>query len=217
MYRAILIFSSVLILCPIVEVSAQSYVTAMGLRMGSDFGITLQQRLIGHLSGEAIVSSSAVTSETTATFLTEIHNPLISKRFNFYIGAGPHYRWLPENDGQRDDLYGVTAIAGAEMTLGRINISWDYKPTYHLNAEAFPFENQTAVSLRYVFIRKLGKDKKIELFSPSKKKKKQKAKMKAKRKRQKSKEKERSKNHREQNRHGVKEPFLDRLFDKKNK
>jgi len=189
----------------------------MGLRMGSDFGITLQQKLAGPLTLETMVSSSAVTNETTATLLAEMHNPLISKRFNFYIGAGPHYRWLPPVEGQEDDFYGVTAIAGAEMTLGRVNISWDYKPTYHLNAKEFPFENQTAVSLRYVFIQKVGKDKKVGFFSRSKKRKKQKARMKEKRARQKAKLKSKTKKNREEQGSGEEGAFFDKLFKKRNR
>lgn len=153
---------------------AQSYITAMGLRMGSNFGISLQQKIVGHLTVEGIVTSSAVTNQTTATALLEMHNSLISKRFNFYVGGGFHERWQPSLDGTGQNLRGVTAIAGAEMTLGRINISWDYKPVYHLNATTLPFESETAVSLRYVFVKKGKKQKSKNIFNGSAKKKRQK-------------------------------------------
>lgn len=174
----------------------QSYVTAMGLRMGSDFGITLQQKLIGHLTAEGIITTSPVHNQTTGTLLLEIHNPLISKRFNFYLGGGLHNRWLQDDEGQHLTHYGVTAIAGAEMTLGRINLAWDYKPVFHLNVESLPFESQTAISMRYVFIKKIkgaGKDKGLFKQSPKNKKKKERAKAK------KLKEKEKHRNAKQQN------------------
>jgi hypothetical protein len=178
-------------------VSAQSYVTAMGLRMGSEFGITLQQKLVGHLTAEGILNSSPISNQTTGTLLIEIHNPLISKRFNFYIGGGLHNRWLQSSEGQRLSQRGVSAIAGAEMTLGRVNLAWDYKPVYHLNIASNPFESQTAVSLRYVFVKKIkgGRKNKEGLFKMSPKEKKQKEKnrkkkLKEKEKRQKAKGKE---------------------------
>ncbi len=127
--------------------------TAMGLRMGTDFGITLQQRILPKTTLQGMVSSSAATSQTTATILIQSHQPLISKRFNFYVGGGVHNRWIESLEEGTSSERGITAIAGAEMTLGRLNLSWDYKPVYHLNVERQAFESETAISLRYVFIK----------------------------------------------------------------
>ncbi|MCB0667878.1 MAG: hypothetical protein KDC80_18755 [Saprospiraceae bacterium] len=177
-------------------VFSQSYFTSMGLRMGSDFGITLQQKIVGHLTAEGIVSSSPVTRQTTGSLLVEMHNPLISKRFNFYLGGGLHNRWLQDPEGQKLVRRGVTAIAGAEMTLGRINLSWDYKPVFHLNADTQPFESETAVSLRYVFVKKIRKSRNKDSFlkqTPKEKREKKRAKKnRAKEKLKKKKERERS-------------------------
>jgi len=177
----------------------------MGLRMGSDFGITLQQKIAGHLTVEGIVSSSPISRQTTGTLLVEMHNPLISKRFNFYLGGGLHNRWLQDVEGQRLVRRGVTAVAGAEMTLGRINLAWDYKPVFHLNADAQPFESETAISLRYVFVKKIKGSAKNKLLkqSPQKKRKKQKEK------RRKIKLKEKQKKKTEE-----KPKFFDRIFKK---
>lgn len=188
---------------------AQSYVTAMGLRMGSDFGITLQQKIVGHLTAEGIVSSNPVTGQTTGTLMVEMHNPLISRRFNFYLGGGLHNRWLPDAEGQKLSRRGVTAIAGAEMTLGRVNISWDYKPVFHLNADSRPFESETAISLRYVFVKKIkGGGKKSNFLKQSPKKKREKERE------QKKKLKEKEKQRREREKSG-KSNFIDKLFKKK--
>jgi hypothetical protein len=185
--RILVILSSLPLLA-----QTQSYMTAMGLRMGSNFGVSLQQKIIGHLTAEGIVTSTAVTNQTTATALLEMHNSLISKRFNFYVGGGFHQRWQPSDEGSDLNLRGVTAIAGAEMTLGRINIAWDYKPVYHLNASAQPFESETAVSLRYVFVKRGKKQKSKKIFNGSGKKKRQKLRAKKRKKQEKAKNKKRS-------------------------
>jgi hypothetical protein len=178
--------------------SGQSYVTAMGLRMGSDFGVTLQQKIFGHLTAEGIITSSPVTNQTTGTIILEMHNPLLSKRFNFYIGAGLHNRWLRDGEGQSLSRRGVTAVAGAEMTLGRINLAWDYKPVFHLNTQDQPFESETAVSMRYVFVKKIKGSKDKGLFSQSAKKKREKERMKKRKLKEKNKQKkEKSKNPKE--------------------
>ncbi len=187
---------------------SQSYFTAMGLRLGSNFGITLQQKLAKTLTVEGIVSSNPIEDRTTATVLLEVHNPLISKRFNFYIGGGVHNRWQNYVEADQSIFRGVTAIAGGEMTLGRLNLSWDYKPVYHLNRDIMPFESETAVSLRYVFVKKVKSKK-----SPLKRSKKDKRKRaREKKKKQKERAKRKSEKQKEGSRSGLKD-----LFTKKEK
>ena len=69
---------------------AQGYNIAGGIRMGTDWGITGKYRFAKKETIEAIIQSSANNSrdEIIITALYEKHNPLISKRFNFYTGAG---------------------------------------------------------------------------------------------------------------------------------
>ncbi len=107
---------------------AQHYITAMGIRMGTEMGITLQQRILPRTTIEGIFSTSAATALSMGTVLVQLHNPLISKRFNIYVGGGFHNRWLRGEEQARLTRRGVTGVAGAELTLGRINISWDFKP-----------------------------------------------------------------------------------------
>jgi hypothetical protein len=179
----------------------------MGLRMGSDFGVTLQQKIFGHLTIEGMMTSSPVTNQSTGTILVEMHNPLLSKRFNFYLGAGLHNRWLRDSEEQRLSRRGVSAVAGAEMTLGRINLAWDYKPVFHLNTQTQPFESETAVSLRYVFVKKIKGSKDKGLFSSSAKKKREKTRLK------KRKLKEKNK-HKKQKSTYPKEKFPKNIFKK---
>ena len=77
------------------SVMAQGYNIAGGIRMGTDWGVTGKYRIGKKESIEAIIQSSASKDkdEVIITALYEKHNPLISKRFNFYTGAGLHKGW----------------------------------------------------------------------------------------------------------------------------
>lgn len=159
------------------SIHAQSYVTSAGIRMGTEFGISVQQRLIDKLTLQGILSSSIREQENTFTVLLQTHQPLISKRFNFYLGGGFHTQWQEAAEISPANRQGITAIAGAEMTLGRLNLSWDFKPQYHLFTSDDPlrFQSETAITLRYVFIKKIKKKGNGKLFHASSKKKKQRA------------------------------------------
>ncbi len=134
---------------------SQGYNIAGGIRMGTDWGITGKYRVGKKESIEAIIQSSANNSrdEVIITALYEKHNPLISKRFNFYTGAGLHKGWNNTVNGETtfENPFGITAIAGIEFNLGRTNVSWDFKPAFNLVGGERKMYTQSGISLRYVF------------------------------------------------------------------
>jgi hypothetical protein len=134
--------------------AAQSYNTALGLRLGTDWGISVQQRIGKTTTLEGIVQSSLQREEALVTLLGEQHYPMLSRRLNLYVGAGLHKGWLNASDERSGkpykDPFGLTAIAGAELSLGRFNISYDFKPAINLVGGQHTIYTQTAVSLRYV-------------------------------------------------------------------
>lgn len=158
---AIIIFS----LLSVGSLDAQSYNTAFGLRMGTEWGFTVQQRILKRTTLELIAQSSLEREEFTLTLLGEEHFPILTKRLNVYLGGGFHKGWgnkssfAPEDGSENTytNPYGITMIAGAEITLGRLNISYDFKPAVNLEGGARGFYFQTGVSLRYVIIRKRWK------------------------------------------------------------
>ena len=143
---------------------AQSYITAMGLRLGDNMGVTVQQRFFPRTTLEGIISSSATRQQGSATLLAQMHQPLISRRFNFYVGGGVSLAWSTTSESGQESLFGIAAVAGGEMTLGRINIACDLQPVYHREAQENPFQTSTAVSLRYVFIKKVKSRRNGGLF-----------------------------------------------------
>lgn len=151
---------------------SQMYMTAGGLRMGTDWGITIQQRVLDKVSVEAILQSSLQREEVLFTGLVERHYPIISKGFNIYTGGGIHKGWSNTTEGEVaiEDPFGVTFVMGAEMTLGRFNISYDFKPALNVSGGEKSFYTQTGVSLRYVLV----KNKVYKNMKKSQKKKKRK-------------------------------------------
>lgn len=135
---------------------SQSYDMTGGIRLGTDWGITSQVRLAKKTTAELILQSSLQREEVILTALAEQHSPLISRRFNFYAGGGLHKGWNSATDEVTPikDPFGVTLIAGAEFTLLRLNISWDFKPAINLVGGEKKVYTQTGVSLRYVIFKK---------------------------------------------------------------
>lgn len=158
---------------------AQKYTTAAGLRLGTDWGLTVQQRLTDRWTGEFILQSSLAREEMLVTALAEKHMRLVFKGINLYGGAGLHKGWNTQQDLENPvtDPFGVTLIGGAELTVGRLNFAYDFKPAINLSGGEKNFYTQSGISVRYVLI----KDKAFKDWQKTKKKKKkQKAKAKKK-------------------------------------
>lgn len=128
--------------------------TAGGIRLGTDWGLTVQQRLLKKWSFEGIFQSSLTRDETVLTGIVEKHNPLIFKNFNILAGGGLHKGWSHRNgENPTKNPFGLTFIAGAEMTLGSLNFSFDFKPALNLSGGEKRFYTQTAISIRYVILK----------------------------------------------------------------
>ncbi len=135
---------------------AQVYNTVGGIRLGTDWGITAKHRIDKKVTIEGIFQSSLRREEVIITGLIEKHSSLITKHFNFYTGIGLHKGWNSESNQEVPvkDPFGITGIAGAEFNLGRINISWDFKPAFNLTGGERTLYSQTGISLRYIFVKK---------------------------------------------------------------
>jgi hypothetical protein len=143
---------------------SQSYTTAAGLRLGSEIGITLQQKIINNYTLEAMVQQGFFNRQTTITALVEQHHKLFDKGLNFYVGAGPHLGFYKtgnifKSTSETNTAVGATIIVGIELKLSRVLLSFDYKPVINLAGGQRFFESQTGLSVRYVLIAE-GKKKK---------------------------------------------------------
>lgn len=157
--RPQLLITLLLIMSAIISLHGQTYVSAGGLRLGTEWGLTYKHRIANQITAEAILQSSFDEPVTRITLLGARHFPLITKGFNIYGGGGLHAGWYEKTPSQTIPHGGVSFIGGAEITLGRLNVSWDIKPA--LNIAGFReyklLDMNSAVSLRYVFIKKTDK------------------------------------------------------------
>ncbi len=135
---------------------AQQYMTAGGLRIGTDWGLTIQQRIAKNTTVEGIFQSSLQREEVMVTGLIEQHYPLIIRNLNLYFGAGLHKGFVTADlvaaDEAYDDPFGISFVGGAELTIGRLNFSYDFKPVFNISGGEKTFYSQTGVSVRYVFL-----------------------------------------------------------------
>ncbi len=162
-----------------IAINAQAYMTAGGLRAGTDWGLTVQQRLTKNMTFEGIVQSSLQREEVMLTGLAERHYALVFRGLNLYTGAGLHKGFLSNKQSAElvptnnyKDPMGITFIGGAELTLGRFNFSYDFKPAINIVGGEKKFYTQSGVSVRYVFLT----NKEYKKIQKKKKKKKRKEK-----------------------------------------
>ncbi|MCP9235036.1 hypothetical protein [Lewinella sp. JB7] len=154
-------------------VGAQSYDAALGIRIGTEWGATAQLRLPQihkNFVVESIISSSIGTDEGTVTLLGKQHQPLLSRRLNLFYGAGLHAGWNNEIDTETGETFngpkGLTGIVGLEATVGKVNLSYDFKPALNVSGGSSVLNTQTAVSVRYVIGKRnslWNKDKEREI------------------------------------------------------
>ncbi len=138
-------------------VFSQSYNTAIGVRAGNGFNITMQQYLLNKWTLEGILHTSFMSDNIGLNLLAEKHRKILIRNLNIYYGAGGHYYWQngPGNEdgtGIRNNVAGLSLIGGAELSLGRLNVSVDWKPELHLIGQSVrPFDwNGAAISVRYI-------------------------------------------------------------------
>ena len=131
---------------------AQSYFTAAGVRVGDGFGVTLQQRIAKKVTVEGILKNNQTRNEFSVTGLVERHVPLISRRLNFYVGIGLHKGFTNSRESDFESPFGVTGIGGLEFTIGKLNLSYDFKPALNLTGGEQTLYPETALSLRYVIV-----------------------------------------------------------------
>lgn len=167
---------------------AQRYGTALGLRFGNSesyrtLGLTLQQRVADRLTIESIIQSD-FNRNTHFSLLAQKHRPIVSKRFNYYLGGGLSYgieESFVKNPTNKEIIHtygnstmGVDLIAGVELTLAGAVISLDYKPNLNISGRQEFYKGQVGISARTVLVKskvqKKNQRKRLRARSKSKSK-----------------------------------------------
>ncbi|MFA9391704.1 MAG: hypothetical protein ACERKD_17980 [Prolixibacteraceae bacterium] len=140
---------------------AQSYFNAFGVRIanGSAYrtaGLTYQQKVLKDFTIEGIAQTD-FSKNSTFHALFEYHKPIITKRLNYYVGAGlmsgrEHTLHSDSLRAYSSAIFGADLIAGLEITLMKFTISLDYKPNFNITGREKWFQDQVAVSVRAVIL-----------------------------------------------------------------
>ena len=137
---------------------AQSYFTTGGVRLGSDYGLSLKQRILKKTTLEAILSSEGnINSNLGLSLLYDRHRSILTRNFNLFYGAGFSWRWDYINDESgysKQTSFGIPLQGGIEFSIGRINLSWDYTPVLFISSKTNAFTSSKGLSVRYVFVNK---------------------------------------------------------------
>lgn len=158
MKKTILI-ATVVFMAAVGTTKAQSYRTALGLRLGDPTGITLQHYMSGNSALEGILGFGPYWF--TLTGLYEYHKPIASAPgLGWFIGFGAHigsigHRYYYDGDKYYDNgfLFGLDGILGLDYTFAQapINLSLDWKPAIELSPFAGFVPGEFGFSVRYTF------------------------------------------------------------------
>lgn len=148
-------------LCTATVFYAQSYGTAGGIQFGNNqLGLTVKQQVWEHTTLEGIYTPSILSAKKGIGLYVAQHNSVITRRINVFYGAGYHKTWGVSEAGKTIDPSGIALIGGMEMSFGKINLSWDIKPTINIwggSTKSFSFP--VAISARYIFADRIKFDK----------------------------------------------------------
>ncbi len=143
------------------SISAQGYGTAAGVRIGNGIGVTFQQQVALNTSIEAILQREFTSPDATLSLLYEKHQNVLTRGLNIYAGGGVYYTWIANDANaivQPKNAFGLSPIAGAELTIGSFNVAFDFKPNIKLTGSGTGFQMQSALSVRYVLAGRYFKD-----------------------------------------------------------
>lgn len=133
-------------LCMDGMIHAQTYTTAAGIRLGNSIGFSVNQRVTKKWTVEGIVQND-FKETTNFHLLARRHHSLLTRRANWYYGAGAHIG----SDTEVGTLAGFDGVLGIEMTLLRFNVSLDVKPSWS-SGENNGMRLNGAASVRYVIL-----------------------------------------------------------------
>ena len=134
-------------------VSAQTYTTSAGLRLGDGIGISVRQKVIKRTSVEGIFYKHHKSDLAIAGAMLDHHMPVLTKRLNLYMGGGFGRAFRQPDESAKSSFNALLLNAGLEFTISRLNMGWDFVPVIPMGAEDEGLTPMTAFSLRYVLIK----------------------------------------------------------------
>lgn len=136
--------------------NAQSYQWAAGLQLSKFMGISTVYSPAPQYSVEGIISKNLWTNEGGLSLIGRYHRKIISRGLNFYGGGGLHYGFY--EDTELNDFGGLILQGGAEISLGKTNLSFNLTPMVGIGSENVKLRIGSDFTLRYI-LKKQPRDK----------------------------------------------------------
>jgi|SRR5690554_2932491 len=141
-----------------VTMYGQDYNTGIGIRTGTSNGLTIK-----HFTGSTSVLEGIFATRWGGYNFTGLFQKYDQAfrvpRLNWFYGFGGHIGSYRGDEHRRYDdeeqhlLFGIDGIIGMEYNFTDIpfNISLDWKPSIDLSGGFYPWGDEVAFSLRYIF------------------------------------------------------------------
>lgn len=133
--------------------NAQDYKSAVGLRGGWGYGLTIKHFLGEKSAVEGLISSRWAGFDITGLY--EIHNPAFDvDRLKWFYGGGGHLGLYGSSYiGGTGVIIGVDGILGLDYSFSEfpINLSIDWKPAFNIVGYSRFYPDGGAFSIRYIF------------------------------------------------------------------
>lgn len=156
MRKTILLFLLIFIFT--IRVDAQDYNTGIGIRAGTSNGLTIKHFIAQESLVEIIFASRWHGYNLTGLY--QVYKQAFkTNRLNWFYGVGAHIGSYQGEEHRRFDddnnywLLGLDGIIGLEYNFHEIpfNISLDWKPAVDFTGGFYPWGDEVAFSLRYIF------------------------------------------------------------------
>lgn len=137
--------------------SGQDYKTALGLRAGLPYGLTVKHFLNNTNALEGIVAGTRYGGFVITGLYESVHWTGEYPGLNWFFGGGAHIGSWDDDpdfaDSETGGVFGLDAILGLEYTFDEIplNLSLDILPTFNLVGSNNWGGINGGLSIRYVF------------------------------------------------------------------
>lgn len=137
---------------------AQDYNTGIGIRAGTSNGLTVKHFINTNSVLEGIFATRWQGYNFTGLF-QKYNQAFNVNRLNWFYGFGAHIGSYRGDEHRRFDddehhlLFGIDGIIGLEYNFNGIpfSISLDWKPSIDFTGGFYPWGDEVAFSLRYIF------------------------------------------------------------------
>lgn len=146
---------------------AQAYNTTLGLRAGTDIGVSVVQRIGKKITIEGLYRDAVLDDTRNADLLLKRHFNALTRRINLFTGLGIGY--IDKLNADRESIqnaFSMPLILGAEIVLINLHIGLDFQPSFAFNEiDGRRLLPSAAFSIRYILVPR--KNKKIDNFFDS--------------------------------------------------